>query len=170
MTAWNRAGILRRLAALLIDMVLVVFFAMVLARPILKVEGWVGLVRFASIDTNAGGWMAIILVLFGATWGYLLIEAITAATPGKWILGLAVRQADGLPSGILRRLARYFLKVSCLLIVVPFGIGENMVLAIVFLSVGMASIAGLFQVFGKERQTLYDSLSRTAVCRRHAVA
>jgi len=53
--------------------------------------------------------------------GYLLIEAIAAATPGKLILGLTVCGADGLPVGIGKRLARYFLKASALLIVVPFG-------------------------------------------------
>lgn len=170
MTAANRAGIGRRLGALSIDIVLIISFAVVLARPILKVEGWFGLVRFATIDTNAGGWMAIILILFGATWGYLLIEAIAAATPGKLILGLTVRRADGLPAGIGRRLERYFLKAAGLLIVVPFGMVENMFLAFTFLCLGGASLAGLFLVFGKNRQTLYDILSRTAVYRRQALA
>jgi uncharacterized RDD family membrane protein YckC len=169
MTAMNRAGIGRRLAALLIDIVLIISFAVVLARPILKVEGWLGLVRFASIDTNAGAWMAIILILFGATWGYLLIEVIASATPGKLILGLTVRCADGLPAGIGRRLARYFLKASGLLIVVPFGMVENMFIAPIFLCLGLSSLAGLFLVFGKNRQTLYDILSRTAVYRRQAL-
>jgi uncharacterized RDD family membrane protein YckC len=169
MTAANRAGIGRRLGALLIDIVLIISFAAVLARPILRVEGWLGLVHFSTIDTNAGAWMAIILILFGATWGYLLIEAIASATPGKLILGLTVRRADGLQAGIGRRLARYFLKATGLLIVVPFGMVENMFLAVTFLCLGVASLAGLFLVFGKNRQTLYDILSRTAVYCRQAL-
>jgi len=165
MTLCDRAPFGRRLAALFLDLLIFVPFALLLARPIQDIENALGLVRFASIDTNAEAWMVIILALWGNAWVYLFIEAVFAGTPGKLIFGLRVRAINGGPAGIGRRLGRYLLKCGILLIVMPFGMVEGNVSTILLLAVGLVSILGLFLVLGPRRQTLYDRISGTAVGR-----
>ncbi len=109
--------------------------------------------------------MMILLVLWGASWLYMLTDVIAAATPGKMAMRLKIRGEDGRKARIGNLLLRYLLKCSFLLILLPFGIVENVFLSILFLSVGFVIFTGYFLILGDERQALHDRLSRTLVFR-----
>lgn len=161
----NRASFGARLAALAVDAAGVTATAFIFGKPLLKIASFLGLIQFVSIDTNAEAIAIMILTLWGAAWVYMLSDVAAGGTPGKMLLGLKIRREDGGRAGFGRRLVRYTLKGSILLIVLPFGMVEDTVLSILFLTIGLAGIPGYLLILGKDRQALYDRLSRTAVFR-----
>ncbi len=161
----QRANFGRRAAALAIDSIGVAIAAVVFQNPVLKIADALGMIKFLSIDTSAEAIMMILLVLWGASWLYMLIDVIAAATPGKMAMRLKIRDEDGRKARIGNLLLRYLLKCSFLLILLPFGIVENVFLSILFLSVGFVIFTGYFLILGDERQALHDRLSRTLVFR-----
>jgi uncharacterized RDD family membrane protein YckC len=164
----TRANFGQRVAALLIDAAGVAITAIIFGKPLFNLADSLGLVTFASIDTSAEAIMIIILSLWSAAWVYMLSD-VAAATPGKALMRLTIRREDGHRAGLGRRLGRYLLKCSALLVVLPFGIVENIVASGLFLLLGLAAIPGYLMILGSGRQTLYDRLSRTAVYRRPTV-
>jgi uncharacterized RDD family membrane protein YckC len=162
----KRASFGARLAALAIDAAGVTATAFIFGNLLLKITSLIGLVQFVSIDTNAQATALIIFTLWEAAWVYMLSDVVAGGTPGKWLLGLKIRKEDGGRAGFGRRLVRYALKCSVLLIVVPFGTMGNTVLSILFFAIGLAGIPGYLLILGKDRQALYDRLSHTAVFRR----
>jgi uncharacterized RDD family membrane protein YckC len=162
----HRAGLGRRFAAALLDVPGIVFTGLVLARPLQNLEDALGLVQVVSIDTNADALMVLILAVWGGAWTYPLIEIVSGASPGKWMLGLRVRRPDGRPAGILRRLVRAVLKNAVLFIVLPFGmIRESDVGAAICFGLALAGLIGIGLVFGADRRALHDKVSGTAVAR-----
>ena len=161
-----RAGLWRRLGASLVDVAGIVVVGFLLARPLQTIEAALGLARVVSIDTNGDAIMIILLALFGAAWTYPLIEILSGGSPGKWVLGLAVRRPDGRPAGIGRRLLRAVLKNAALLIALPFGMIDNITGSIICLALGLAGLIGFFRVFTADRRTLPDLIAGTAVVPR----
>jgi uncharacterized RDD family membrane protein YckC len=169
MASSSRAGLIRRFGASLIDVVGIAITGILLIKPLQDLENALGLVRFVSIDTNAGAVMALILAFWGGAWSYPLIEIVTGASPGKWILGLRIRRPDGGPAGILRRLGRAVLKNAVLFIVLPFGmIKETTGGAVVCFALALTGLIGIGLVFTEDRRTLHDRISGTAVVPRSA--
>lgn len=109
---------------------------------------------------NADAILIMILILWGATWIYPLIEIVSGASPGKWMLGLRVRRADGRPAGIGRRLLR-----AVLFIVLPFGMIEGLGIIAVRFTLAMAGLIGVLMVFGTDRRMGHDRISGTVVIR-----
>jgi uncharacterized RDD family membrane protein YckC len=162
----KRANFGARVGALAIDVVGVVVFAIIFNRLIFKAVDALGMVKFLSIDTSAEAIMIIILELWGAALLYMLIEAFAAATPGKMLLGMKIAAENGQRAKAVNLLLRYILKNSFFLIVLPFGIVEDMILSILFLAIGLAVFVGFFLVLGEKKQALHDLISKTAVFRR----
>ena len=162
----RRAGRGRRFAAALLDVPGIVITGLVLAGPLRSLEDALGLSSITSIDTSADALMVLILAVWGGAWTYPLIEILTGASPGKWMLGLRVRRPDGRPAGIPRRLLRAVLKNAVLCIVLPFGlISESMAATVVCFGLALAGLVGIGLVFGADRRTLHDRISGTAVTR-----
>jgi uncharacterized RDD family membrane protein YckC len=161
-----RAGLGRRFAASLVDIIGIVITGFLLAGPLQDVENALGLVRVVSIDTNADALMVIILALWGGAWTYPLIEIGTGASPGKWLTGLRIRRPDGTSAGIVRRLIRAVLKNAVLFVVLPFGMIENTAGIAVCFVLALTGLVGIFLVFGADRRALHDKISGTAVVPR----
>jgi uncharacterized RDD family membrane protein YckC len=164
MAASDRAGLVRRFGASLIDAIGIAITGILLIRPIHELENALGLIRFVSIDTNADALMALILALWGGAWTYPLIEIVTGASPGKWMVGLRVRRPDGGPAGFLRRLGRAVLKNAVVFIVLPFGmIKETTGGAVACFALALTGLIGIGMVFTEDRRTLHDRITGTAV-------
>ena len=161
----ERAGFLRRFPALVLDAAIILLLVFPFGRPASRLLATLG-VHLASIDTNAGALGAFLFYSWAIAIFYLLIEAAIGATPGKLIMRLKVAGVDGNPAFWGRRLGRYLGKLCFLLIIPPLGMTEVELLVYPFLAVGLASFLGTFLIFGPEKQTFYDRLTRTAVFRR----
>ena len=168
MIAANRAGLVRRICASLLDVVGIVITGFLLAKPFQELEGALGLVRVVSIDTNGDAIMIIILALWGGAWAYPLIEIVSGGSPGKWITGLRVRRADGRPAGIVRRLVRAVLKNAVLFAALPLGMIEDTAGIIVCLGLALGGLIGWLFVFAADRRALHNKISGTAVAPRSA--
>lgn len=161
----ERAGFLRRFPALVLDAAIILLLVFPFGRPASRLLTALG-VHMSSIDTNAGALGAFLFYSWAIAILYLLIEVATGATPGKLIMRLKVAGADGNPASWGRRLGRYLGKLCFLLIIPPLGMTEVELLVYPFLAVGLASFLGAFLIFGPEKQTFYDRLTRTAVFKR----
>jgi uncharacterized RDD family membrane protein YckC len=144
------AGFWRRLAAFLVDMIMIIFLAIATAVPVVALGNWVPRHPSSLVDHVFGGAM-ILLVLLGSNaciamiFAYFpLLEGRFGRTLGKRLLGLQVRSEDGLPAGygraILRRLSFYF---------------------------QILPIDALFIPFTPKRQRGFDILAKTIVVRQH---
>jgi uncharacterized RDD family membrane protein YckC len=124
------AGFGRRLAAFLIDMLVIVFFAGVAAaltiglsnsvpqHPETLWENVLGGIVILSVLIGANAAVAVVLAYFP------VLEGRFGQTPGKRLLGIVVRSEDGLPAGywqaFLRRLSFYFELLPFDALFIPF--------------------------------------------------
>ena len=95
---------------------------------------------------------------------YFLIEPLSAATPGKWLLGIRVCRADGSTASLPLLLRRYAVKTSPVIVAVlgvTIGLGEPV--QIVAGLLGLALVVGHFFALSPDRQTLHDKIANTAV-------
>jgi uncharacterized RDD family membrane protein YckC len=165
-TAIRLAPLGRRLAALTLDGLGVVLAGWFFAAPIYWVEDALGMVKFLSIDTSAEAVMTILLSLWGAAWIYAISDIAFAATPGKALLGLTIARRNGTKAPLGRLIGRYFAKNAFLLILLPFGIVDNLTAGLAFLAVGLTIFLGYFLVLGRGRRTLHERISGTVLMRR----
>ncbi len=142
------AGFGRRLAAFLVDMLVILFFggvAAVLTISMANVvpqtpSGWmqsvIGGILILLVLISANACIAIVMAYFP------LLEGRFGQTLGKRLFGLVVRSEDGLPASygqaILRRLSFYF---------------------------ELLPIEGLFIPFNPKHQRWFDILAKTVVIR-----
>ena len=161
----ERAGFLRRFPALVLDAVIIFVLIFPMGRPASRLLAALG-VPMSSIDTNAAAYGAFLFYFWTIAIFYLLIEVLAGATPGKLIVRLKVAGEDGNPASWGRRLGRYLGKICFLLIIPSLGMIEVELLALSFLALGLSSFVGTFLIFGPEKQTLYDKLTKTAVFKR----
>lgn len=138
------AGFWRRLAATLVDLVLVVSIAALVAtatgepafRGTLDTQG-----SDREFSLTASGWTNWVLFLY-----YVVLGAILRRTPGKWTLGLEiVRADDGGPCSTLRHIGR---TLGYVLDVMTFFIGY------------------LWIAVDGRKQALHDKVSGTVVVRQ----
>jgi uncharacterized RDD family membrane protein YckC len=124
------AGFGRRLAAFLVDMLVLLFFggiAAVLAvsmssvipqHPLGLMENILGGILILLVLISANACIAVIIVYFP------LLEGRFGQTLGKRLLGIVVRAEDGLPAGywqtFLRRLSFYFEMLPFDALFIPF--------------------------------------------------
>ncbi|MCX6544090.1 MAG: RDD family protein [Acidobacteria bacterium] len=101
---------------------------------------------------------------------YMSLEAWTAATLGKVVLGLVVVGDDGRPAPAGVRAGRYVVKNCHLLLGAAAGLsGVWFVGALVPLAT-LVVVAGSTVIFTDEHRALHDVVARTAVVRRPARA
>ncbi len=94
---------------------------------------------------------------------YELIEAFSAASPGKRILKIKIGNADGTAAGLNKLLGRYAIKNIALLFSVLatfMKFGDSSWVAGLL---GLAVFVGCFFALGSAKQTLHDLIVKTAV-------
>ncbi|MGD0806200.1 MAG: RDD family protein [Anaerolineales bacterium] len=125
------AGFWRRLAAFLVDMIVIILFGGLAAvltislsnvvpqHPLGLLENILGGIVILFVLISANACIAIILVYFP------LLEGRFGQTLGKRLFGLVVRSEDGLPAGygkaILRRISFYFEILPIDALFIPFN-------------------------------------------------
>lgn len=115
---------------------------------------WIG----GAIGTVAG--MALMIVVF------MLIEGFTGATPGKMILGIKVKNADGSDAGMGSLLLRTVLKNISVVMPVLAGVTGVAILGQIGSYGGLAIFVGCFFVLGAKRQAFHDMIGKTAVYKK----
>jgi uncharacterized RDD family membrane protein YckC len=127
----KRAGFWWRSVAYIIDMIILSIIIAILAFPFILISVWgqsvdqaswiVGLVILVNL--------AIGLIILGVLFCYTVVfEGRWGRTPGKYILGLKVLKADGMPIGykeaLLRNIPKFFgnfIIIDALIMVIFFG-------------------------------------------------
>ena len=178
----NRIGFGRRLAAFLLDCVLVGIGSAVLGPTIGGIFGAAAGGAAAGLspgDMSAaqgaamGGafgailGMAVALVVIGSV--YFLIEGFTGWTFCNLILGIQVANADGTAAGVGTLLERYALKnINFVLGFIALVTGISVLRSVGSL-LGFAIFVGCFFVLGAARQAFHDMMAKTAVYPRSFV-
>ena len=100
---------------------------------------------------------------------YPLVEGLTGASPGKWILGLRVGRQDGLSGDVvlyLKRFAVKFIRPVMMAVSAAFGVVG---LARLSGPAGTVMAIGTLLLLASHKQALHDKLAGTAVYRRMAL-
>ena len=158
----ERVGFWRRLGAYLLDTV----FGGVLGVIVAGAAG--GADRFDTISGDVGVlieqalqggsvWPVVVSLL------YALIEGMTGASPGKMILAIQIRSADGSPAELSLLIPRFLLK-GVLTVLGLVGIVTGVVqINYAGMVAGTVIFLGCFLVLGVSRQALHDRILGTAV-------
>ena len=168
----NRIGILPRLGAFFIDLVLVsvIFNVMGLTGQITAYMDQPDLDSMSLVDAmkalfqNTG----LALSIFAFYLFYWMLEAIIAASPGKMLLGLQIADQSGTEALSHQLWKRYFLKnthhlamILALILKQNFFLELSNILFVIFF--------GSYFILATRRQTLYDHLAKTAVFRKAVI-
>ena len=176
----ERVGALPRLAAAILDYVMSTLLTMLVAW---KGWGWQALVQnlqgleelmslYEPVEEALveAGMTGGVMGLLGATAlmsvVYPLVEGLTGASPGKWILGLRVGRQDGESGDVVLYMKRFvvkFIRPVMMALSAATGIG---VLAWLSGPAGTVISAGTLLLLASHKQALHDKLAGTAVYRR----
>lgn len=117
-----------------------------------------------GVAGGAAGAYYLTAVLFSVlVFCYGLIEAFTGASPGKRMIGIIIRKANGRPAPLGTLLLRYLLKnagsaLACVATVTGSGMVDNLS------RLAAAAITlGFLLTLGESRQALHDHIAGTAV-------
>lgn len=172
----SRAGFGLRLAASLLDLVLIVIGGVLIGSVFGALLGSIfgemlGSFESASGQTisgaQAGGFFGGLLgsligiSVFGAL--YNLLEGFTGATVGKMLIGLKIGDADGTNAGSGQLFFRYLLKNIAFVCSLLAGILGIAILTKVGYVLGFIWFLGCFLVLRRSRQGLHDMIAGTAV-------
>ena len=179
-TEVTRVGFGSRLAALILDVIIISGISFVIA-PI--VGGLLGAAAAgasaeamgeANTDAAAaaavggilGSLMALIVVLPLTYVIYYLIEGLTGLTLGKLILGIKVANQDGTaaPIGIL--ITRWAVKSSGNILTLFGSILSISILGTIGGLIGLVIFIGCFLVLGAKKQAIHDLVAKTAVFKK----
>ena len=177
----QRIGFGKRLAALILDCVIVWILAFFGGTTIGGLLGFAGGAAASNMGLDdATGSAAALGGIFGAIFGfvfaaiviaavYFLIEGFTGYTLGKLILGIRIASADGTAAPLSRLLGRFAIKNSnSLLGLVALFTGTR-----AFYSLGQVAglivFVGCFLALGVSKQALHDRIMGTAVYPRSLV-
>ncbi len=171
-TTQNRIGILPRLGAFVIDLILI--------SIIFNIIGVTGQIASHMDNTNmeALSFTQAMKALFDNTGlavsifsfylFYWMLEAIIAASPGKMLLGLQIADQSGTEAHSAQLWRRYLLKnahhfamILALLLQQDFFLELSNILFIIFF--------GAYIIMAGKKQTLYDYLAKTAVFRKAVI-
>ena len=176
----ERVGALPRLAAAILDYALSTFLTMVVAW---KGWGWQALVEnlqgleelmslYEPVEEALvqAGLMGGVMGLLGATAlmsvVYPMVEGLTGASPGKWILGLRVGRQDGTSGDVVLYLKRFAVKyIRPVMMALSAATGMSL-LAWLSGPAGTVISAGTLLLLASHKQALHDKLAGTAVYRR----
>lgn len=176
----ERMGALPRLAAAILDYVLSTLLTMVVAW---KGWGWQALVEnlqgleelmslYEPVEEALvqAGLMGGVMGLLGATAlmsvVYPLVEGLTGASPGKWILGLRVGRLDGTSGNVVLYLKRFAVKyIRPVMMAMSAATGMSL-LAWLSGPAGTVMTFGTLLLLASHKQALHDKLAGTAVYRR----
>jgi uncharacterized RDD family membrane protein YckC len=175
----NRVGFWPRVAASLIDFVIVAVLAFllkglaasllpdVLERKIAEATAAPAAARAKDFTIAMATW-SVAMALIGPLYG--LMEGFLGYSPAKLALGLRIVGESGHPAPRATLLVRYLVKSSAALIglVALFVAGKT--LEQVSMVVSLAIFAGCFLVLTKARQAVHDKIAGTAVLRKSDVA
>lgn len=109
------------------------------------------------------------LVALGIYLALTATEVLCAAGPGKLLIGLRIRNADGAPASAGQLLGRWLVKHAALVFVIlalALGGGDlgNLVSGLGLL-ISAVIAAGFLMTLGEQRQALHDRICGTAVFR-----
>ena len=176
----ERVGALPRLAAAILDYVLSTLLTMVVAW---KGWGWQALVKNvqgleelmslyepveeALVEAGlSGGVMGLLGATALMSVVYPLVEGLTGASPGKWILGLRVGRQDVASGDVALYLKRFVVKfIRPVMMALSAATGMGM-LAWLSGPAGTVMAAGTLLLLASHKQALHDKLAGTAVYRR----
>lgn len=101
---------------------------------------------------------------------YPLVEALTGASPGKWVMGLRVGTDDGQPGNVVVYGRRAVLKSIRAALMAVAGLTGLALLGMLAGPAGMVMDLGVLFMLAPHKQALHDKLARTAVYRRRDLA
>lgn len=168
----NRVGILPRLAAFFIDLVLisVIFNIIGVTERITSYMGQPNVESLSLIEAmkamlaNTG----LAVSIFSFYLFYWMLEAIIAASPGKLLLGLQIADQNGTESHSPQLWRRYLLKNShYFFMILALLLRQDILLELSNL-LFVILFGGYFVLIGR-RQTLYDHLAKTAVYKKAVI-
>ena len=119
-----------------------------------------------SLTSIIGGALGTVACVFLMYVVFMLIEGFTGATPGKMILGLKVKNADGSDAGIGFLLLRAVLKNISYVAFILAGLTGVRVLMSVGNIGGLVIFIGCFFVLGAKKQAIHDLIGKTAVFKK----
>ena len=101
--------------------------------------------------------------------GYPLIEGVTGASPGKWVLGLRIGHASGTAGDTALYVKRFAIKFIRPLLGALAGATGLGMLGWLAGPAGLVISLGTLLLLAPHRQALHDKLAVTAVFRRDAL-
>ncbi len=177
-TEVSRVGFGSRLAALILDAVIISGISFVLA-PILG--GFLGAAAAAATTEAAGGTDAAAAAAVGGFLGsllalmivlpliyvvYFLIEGLTGITLGKLILGIKIANQDGTAASVGTLITRWAIKSSGNILTALGAILGVSFLGTIGSIVGLVIFIGCFVALGANKQALHDIVAKTAVFKK----
>lgn len=117
----------------------------------------------AAIIGGALGTIAGMFLMFIV---FMIMEALTGQSPGKMILKIKIKNADGSDASASSLLIRALLKNINYVMSLLAGITGILVLASVGSLGGLVIFIGCFIVLGAKKQSIHDMLSKTAVYKK----
>lgn len=168
----NRVGLLPRLAAFFIDLVLisVIFNIIGVTGQISSHMDQPGTDSLSLLEAMKAVLSHTVLAvsIFSFYLFYWMLEAIIAASPGKLLLGLQIADQSGTESHPPQLWRRYLLKNShYFAMILALLLRQNLLLELSNL-LFIILFGGYFVLIGR-RQTLYDHLAKTAVFKKAAI-
>lgn len=173
----TRVGFGRRLGALVLDAIAVMVLSMIIGPLIGGLVGGlgggaVGAVAGATGDATAPA--AALGGLFGAIMGaaigslivmvaYWVVEIFTAASPGKMLLGIKIRNTDSSAANTATLATRYAVKNIVSIFGLLAAITGITALSSVGGLLGLVVFIGCFFTLGASRQAIHDMIAKTAV-------
>lgn len=101
--------------------------------------------------------------------GYPLIEGVTGASPGKWVLGLRIGHANGTAGDTVLYIKRFAIKFIRPVLGALAGLTGLGMLGWLAAPAGLVISLGTLLLLAPHRQALHDKLAMTAVFRRAAL-
>jgi len=151
----ERVGFGARFLAALIDIV-----AMLI---VLSILGTLFGVSAFSMGAGEGGFSILAVILALVPLSYSATEIFNAATPGKQLMKLKIKNEDGTDADQSVLQKRWAIKYSGSLITLIGTITTVSLFATVGGLVGLIIGLGCFMILVEGKQTLHDKISKTAV-------
>jgi len=171
----KRIGFGRRLGAFLLDVVIIYVLSLIIGvlGGAAIFSSLIGM-GAASGETEAGaaagimggalgGILAAAAAAAGIAFIVFLVEGFTGYTPGKFILGIRVANADGSKAGIGSLLTRFVIKNIQTVMLILAGITGIAFLGTLGGILGLIVFIGFFFILGEQKQGFHDKIAKTAV-------
>lgn len=168
----NRIGFGTRVGAALLDGLIAWIFGAIIGTLIGDVmmdvlyaiapnpEQFQPLLDMGGFFITMMGWMGGAML---AGFIFIIIEALSGATPGKMMLGIKIANEDGTAANTSIYLKRTALKNISTVINIVSTITGIVMLATLGSVLGFAIFIGCFFVLGAKRQSFHDMIAKTAV-------